>query len=212
MKVKRKNKVLRHRILKRKPINHKVWKKLTIAIFITLVAAAVYSAAASHTQDAKNQRKLEQTYIQLNVSKEKLQKEINAHHLNNTQQEQQIKQLNEQLKAAQEARAARQSSAIAYAAEMPLQPSYVAPVSSYTGSGDPNLDYIIAHESSGNPYAVNSIGACGLGQSLPCSKVLSACGTLSNVDCQINWVRDYCISRYGSTYNAYIFWRNNQWY
>jgi hypothetical protein len=87
-----------------------------------------------------------------------------------------------------------------------------APISTYHGSGDQYLDWIIQHESGGNPYAMNSIGACGLGQSLPCSKVLGVCGTLDNVACQIEWVRNYCNSAYGSTYNAYLFWQAHSWY
>jgi hypothetical protein len=94
----------------------------------------------------------------------------------------------------------------------PVPPPVVAPISTYSGSGDPSLDWIIQHESGGNPYAMNSIGACGLGQSLPCSKVLGVCGSLDNVACQIEWVRSYCNSRYGSTYNAYLFWQANNWY
>ena len=82
----------------------------------------------------------------------------------------------------------------------------------FNGSGDYYLDWIISHESGGNPYAMNSIGACGLGQSLPCSKVLGACGSLDNVQCQIDWVRNYCISRYGSTLAAYNFWQVHNWY
>lgn len=93
------------------------------------------------------------------------------------------------------------------------KPAPVAPPSvGYSGTGDYYLDWIIAHESGGNPYAVNPIGACGLGQSLPCSKVLNACGSLSNVSCQIEWVRSYCISAYGSTYNAFLFWQVHSWY
>lgn len=86
----------------------------------------------------------------------------------------------------------------------------VAPVNaSYSGSGDQYLDYIISHESSGNPFAVNSIGACGLFQALPCSKL--GCD-LANIQCQIDWGRNYAISRYGSTYAAYVFWVNNHWW
>lgn len=94
------------------------------------------------------------------------------------------------------------------------EPVKTAPSGSnvFNGSGDYYLDWIISHESGGNPYAVNSIGACGLGQSLPCSKVLSVCGSLDNVSCQIDWVRNYCISRYGSTLAAYNFWVANRWY
>ena len=93
-------------------------------------------------------------------------------------------------------------------APKPVEP----PVSTYSGSGDEYLDFIISHESGGNPYAYNPSGACGLGQSLPCSKVLSVCGSLDNVSCQIEWVRNYCTQRYGSTYDCYLFWINNRWY
>lgn len=89
------------------------------------------------------------------------------------------------------------------------KPVTAAPVSSYAGSGDEYLDYIVQHESSGNPYAVNSIGACGLFQALPCSKL--GCD-LSDVPCQLAWGRGYAISRYGSTYNAYLFWVANHYW
>ena len=86
------------------------------------------------------------------------------------------------------------------------------PKQAYDGTNDENLNWIISHESGGNPYAMNSIGACGLGQSLPCSKVLGKCGSLDNVACQIEWVREYCVGRYGSTANAKSFWEVNRWY
>jgi hypothetical protein len=82
----------------------------------------------------------------------------------------------------------------------------------YSGTGDADLDWIVAHESGGNPYAMNSIGACGLFQSLPCSKVLSACSSLDDVACQIRWGQSYCLSRYGSTANARSWWEVHSWY
>lgn len=84
-----------------------------------------------------------------------------------------------------------------------------APVGVYGGSGDANLDWIIQHESSGNQYAVNEIGACGLFQALPCSKM--GC-SLSDIQCQLEWGRQYAISRYGSTYAAMLFWQSNRWW
>jgi len=86
-----------------------------------------------------------------------------------------------------------------------IAPVYVAPVSSYSGTGDSSLDWIIAHESGGNAYAVNPhSGACGIAQELPCGK--SGC-TLGDAQCEINWMRNYCIVRYGSTYNAMLYWQ-----
>lgn len=83
------------------------------------------------------------------------------------------------------------------------------PAVAYSGTGDQYLDFIVQHESSGNQYAINSIGACGLFQALPCSKL--GCD-LSDTACQIAWGRNYAIERYGSTYNAYVFWVNNHWW
>lgn len=79
----------------------------------------------------------------------------------------------------------------------------------YMGTGDWYLDYIVQKESSGNPYAINSIGACGLFQALPCSKLNCY---LRDVQCQINWGRNYAIERYGSTRDAYLFWINHNWW
>ncbi len=88
-------------------------------------------------------------------------------------------------------------------------PAASVSVSTYSGSGDQYLDWIIQHESSGNPYAINEIGACGLFQALPCSKM--GC-SLSDVGCQLAWGRNYAVSRYGSTYAAMLFWQSNRWW
>jgi hypothetical protein len=91
----------------------------------------------------------------------------------------------------------------------PQEVTPVAPPATYNGTGDPNLDYIVQHESSGNPFAINSIGACGLFQALPCSKL--GCD-LSDIQCQIDWGRQYAVNRYGSTYQAMLFWQSNRWW
>jgi len=72
---------------------------------------------------------------------------------------------------------------------------------------DSNMAYIYQHESGCNTASINaSSGACGLGQAWPCAKL--PC-TLSDWDCQNNWFTAYAIARYGSTYNAYIYWVNH---
>jgi hypothetical protein len=74
-------------------------------------------------------------------------------------------------------------------------------------------NYIYMHESSMRLDAVNPIGACGLGQSLPCSKLESACPDWrTNYECQDAWFSNYAISRYGSWANAYNFWLRNRWW
>lgn len=77
------------------------------------------------------------------------------------------------------------------------------------------LDQLIFVESGWNPYAVNkSSGACGIAQSLPCSKVLSRAGTLDNVVGQGEWMLDYIARAYGNPTKAYDKWlsRSPHWY
>lgn len=81
----------------------------------------------------------------------------------------------------------------------------------YSGSGDQYMDWIFSKESGGNPTALNSIGCLGLGQACPASKLYAACPTLE-VACQIQYFTNYAVSRYGSTYNAYLFWVSHSWY
>lgn len=68
-------------------------------------------------------------------------------------------------------------------------------------SSDYYVNWIIQHESGGNPNAVNaSSGACGLFQRLPCDV------PLGNVVAQMADGLAYIAERYGSPYNAYLYW------
>ena len=70
--------------------------------------------------------------------------------------------------------------------------------------------FIYNHESGNNPAAVNEIGACGLGQALPCSKMPCS---LADYQCQDNWfTNSYMIPRYGSWENAKAFWLKSHWW
>lgn len=75
---------------------------------------------------------------------------------------------------------------------------------------------LINRESGCNPNAVNkSSGACGVGQSLPCSKMgaVNANGTSAvSPVAQIRWMQNYVIQRYGSWANAVAFHNRNNWY
>jgi len=74
-------------------------------------------------------------------------------------------------------------------------------------------DWIYMKESSMRLDAVNSIGACGLGQSLPCSKMESVCPDWrTNYACQDAWFTNYVNARYGGWSQAQQFWIAHGWY
>lgn len=76
------------------------------------------------------------------------------------------------------------------------------------------IDYIVNHESSWNPQAVNpSSGAYGLPQSLPASKLASAGSDWrTNPITQLKWMRNYVNERYGGANGALSFWKTHNWY
>lgn len=86
------------------------------------------------------------------------------------------------------------------------QISVMRQVESTLGKGYAEL---IFRESGFHPTSVNSIGACGLGQALPCSKM--AC-ELSDVPCQLEWVKNYVVRRYGNVTQALYFHDGHGWY
>ncbi len=75
-------------------------------------------------------------------------------------------------------------------------------------------DYIVSHESSWNPTAVNpTSGATGLCQALPASKMASAGDDyMSNPVTQLRWCHDYAESRYSGWWSAFAFWKANRWW
>jgi Uncharacterized protein conserved in bacteria len=72
------------------------------------------------------------------------------------------------------------------------------------------VDFIISHESNWNPNSVNAFsGACGLAQSLPCSKVSG--NPLDPID-SLRWANGYAQTRYSSWWGAYEFWIANRYW
>lgn len=69
-------------------------------------------------------------------------------------------------------------------------------------------------ESSWNPNAINKkSGACGIPQSLPCSKMSSAGADYrTNYQTQIRWGLNYIKARYGSPANAWGHSQRKGWY
>lgn len=92
-----------------------------------------------------------------------------------------------------------------------VAPTAPAPVTQPAVTDSPMV-WVFQHESGGNQYAINaSSGACGLGQSLPCSKLLASC-TLGDYNCQVNFFTNYVNARYGGWQQAKNFWLQNNWY
>lgn len=192
-------------IVKRKP-NTQLLKKLALAILITILAALIYTVLDKHTESAKNLQKLEQTRIQLNVNKEKLQAEIKAHGATDAAKQQQIEELNKKLEETQKQLEAKRASKTVYAASAP------APVitGGTTNCGtDPYMAQIYMRESGCRTNALNSIGCFGIGQSCPASKI-AHCGT--DFACQDAWFKSYAISRYGSYAGAWSAWQSKHWW
>lgn len=86
-------------------------------------------------------------------------------------------------------------------------PQPTQPVVAPTRSEAEYKALIYSHESGNDPTSVNKkSGACGIGQSLPCSKVLSACPTME-YSCQDAWfTNSYMIPRYGTWAKAWAYW------
>lgn len=71
------------------------------------------------------------------------------------------------------------------------------------------VGFIVSHESSWNPNAVNpSSGACGLGQQLPCGKWA---GAWNDPVAALVAMNSY-VTRYGGWAGAHAFWVQNRWY
>jgi len=80
-----------------------------------------------------------------------------------------------------------------------------------TGGEWAALATLIQRESGWNPNAVNpTSGACGLPQSLPCSKLPN--GIYTSVRDQVLWMIRYCRGRYGSVSSALAHSYSVGWY
>jgi len=67
-----------------------------------------------------------------------------------------------------------------------------------------------AMEGGFDPKAINpTSGACGLPQALPCKKM--GC-SLTDIDCQLDWMKKYIGDRYGTVDEALKFRIANKWY
>lgn len=73
------------------------------------------------------------------------------------------------------------------------------------------FDNILKKESGYRADAINEIGAGGICQAYPASKM--GCEVSNEaLECQLNWCNQYIISRYGTPTQAYIFHTANNWF
>lgn len=69
---------------------------------------------------------------------------------------------------------------------------------------------LISKESGFDIGVINKTsGACGLPQALPCKKMKCS---LTNIDCQLDWQKEYITNRYGTIEKALKFHKINNWY
>ena len=85
------------------------------------------------------------------------------------------------------------------------------------GWSEEDYQYLVLlwnRESSWNPNAVNKkSGACGIPQSLPCSKMVSEGSDYrTNYKTQVRWGLKYIANRYGSPTNAWKHSQRTGWY
>lgn len=200
---------------KRLPVKHKVsLKRVFVSITLATVGLVAYGYAYQYTHQAK----LEKQYHQV-------QQEIEAKNKSLLQSSEQQKQLQDKLqqleaelqaKKAEKLRLASLTQQRASAARVPVSGTCAEWIAA-AGIGDvASAAELIRRESGCNPNAVNrSSGACGIGQSLPCSKMgpVNSDGTsaVSPVE-QMIWMQNYVMRRYGS-WGAAIAWHNtHNWY
>lgn len=74
-----------------------------------------------------------------------------------------------------------------------------------------SVDFIVSHESSWNPTALNSEGCVGLGQRCPASTLYTQCPDLDPV-CQLRQFTNYAVTRYGDWANAASIWSVQRWW
>lgn len=199
----------------RRTVNHnKNTKRVLIAVSLALIGLTLYTVAVGYTHQEKQKAQLQRTLQELRVKQQQLD--------SNRQEGQKNLQEIERLKKELQAKKDGQARALAEAAQRPARARVAvsgtcAEWIAAAGITDTvNASELIRRESGCNPNAVNrSSGACGIGQSLPCSKMgpVNPDGTsaVSPVN-QMIWMRNYVYARYGSFSKA-VEWHNaHNWY
>lgn len=192
-------------------------KKQTIATIIVAGLIALTMFVVKHIQKLDNGIKIKQIELRDNSAQlqllddkyKKLNEDLNKTGADKAKIEEQLKQLQEEKKSLQDQLQAKinaKQQDIASNATKALTGSQKASAATPCGDNE-YAQYIYMHESGCRINAVNSIGCKGIGQ---------RCGdwncSLDDYACQNAWFTNYAQSRYGSWYNAYVFWQANRWW
>ncbi len=210
--VNRKPKPLLRYPVKRK---NKSLAKLAIAFAIVLVALGLYLKAYPYTNEAKQRQQLESVQHQLIEKTQQLEQEQTEGEAQYLEQQRQLEETKKKLEETEKALQAKRSTPKAIAATPPKYTPSGNKEQWMSAAGIPSdvwwaVDYIVSRESSWNPSAVNkSSGACGLVQSLPCSKLGP---NWSDPVVALKWQYQYVTARYGGYPQAVTFWKANSWY
>lgn len=204
---------------------------LLIAIaFIGFVGLGVINIT-EHKQEIKLKdvqlRSVNVKLESLHLDYQKLEQDYKQADINNVQQMDELKKRNEELDnrnkelERQEQAKLAEKQRLANISTTPK--AYAAPAPSVKPTGNcaewiaaagitdtVNANELIRRESGCNPYAVNkSSGACGIAQELPCGK--SGC-SFGDGACQVRWMNQYVLGRYGSWSAAVAYHSERGWY
>lgn len=187
-------------------------------MLIALTLISTTAVVAFNHQSQSYQQRINSTTKQLEDQKAKqrteLEQKMHELQIQNDAKQKTIDDLNSQLQA-------KKASQNVLAKATTAAVSYFAPAA-YADSPNDDKAFIYGKESGNVPCKINgggincagdSILACGLGQALPCAKLLAVCPDLSNYTCQDNWfTNNYMIPRYGTWANARAFWLSHHWW
>jgi hypothetical protein len=189
-------------------------RTIILALTLTALSLGTWQYLSKHTNEANLQRQLQSKQIELTNKLLELEKNKKS----NKDYQKQVDKLKKDLqtKRAEQRKIAARTSAVVYAesAPEPVQQINASHASLMTAAGIPlsqqgAAEKLVHRESSWNPNAYNSIGACSLVQALPCSKIP---GNWRDPVTALRWGHSYVVSRYGNWNVALAHSYNHNWY
>lgn len=201
-------------------------KALALLVVVGFIGLGAHNLLQNKNTEDRLKKELNQTQIehqqtqqqlmQVEGDKAKTQEQKQKLEQENQQQLDKIKELEQQLSVKREnaKRLAEATTLVPTVSAAPVSKSceeYLAAA----GITDPNARELMRRENTScdpQRYNMAGSGACGIAQELPCGK--SGCGIPPNANgaCQVEWMADYVVQRYGSWAGAIAFHDANNWY